>query len=138
MNNRIRLSNWSSNVNNTIDAWRYKNFTWGKYDCLHLIYDIEKSIYGHSLISAIADEEYADKDQALKMCKKYGYQNWIEIIKSLYTQIDKRLATLGDIGLAKYDGVYSCAVCVGVKYAAMSDSGMVFFGAEHIKRSWRI
>lgn len=136
--NRKRLPNWASNVNQTIEKWRYKKFCWGRNDCCNLIYDIEISIYGQSDATSIINNKYTNKTDAIELCKKNGYSNWIEYISKNYQRIEKNFATLGDVGLAKYNNLYSASVCIGSKYASVSENGLVFFGNENIKRTWRL
>jgi hypothetical protein len=133
-----RLNDWSVRFNNTIIEWKHKKFIWGETDCCQFISAIERSIYGFNKYNILLVNSYDSKESGIELCNHYGYSNWIDFIYRNYNRINNNLAQVGDIGLVKFNNVYSASICVGSQYVAMGTDGLIFIEAKHIKRVWHI
>jgi hypothetical protein len=133
-----RLGDWRTRFNNTIRQWKDKKFIWGETDCCQFISAIERSIYGFNKYNILLVNSYDSEESGVQLCKDYGYSNWVNFVYRNYERVDNNLAQVGDIGLVKYNNVYSASTCVGSQYVAMGTDGLIFIEARHIKRVWRI
>ena len=128
----MRVEGWESRLDEYLRG--IGPFEWGKSDCCMFSVGAVKATTG---VDHGIGFDYTTKAGAAKVLKKAGGVEAIAT-KALGKHKSPLLAMRGDVVSFESGTGTALGVCVGPKFAAMQEAGLVFFSMTKALKSWSI
>lgn len=128
-------------LNNYIRQLKSKPFRWGEHDCLTFTNGAFKEYHGFGY----ADEwigQYMNGDDPMlpsKMRERFKAQSFDEAIEQKLIAVDfvpPRGALVATKKIERWLIGYALGICVGMKAAFLSRSGIIYLPLDEIDKAW--
>ncbi len=128
-------------LNQYIRDVRSKPFRWGEHDCLTFTNDAFKAYHGFGYADDWVGQYMNGSDPILpsRMREQFRAETFDEAIERKLKRIDfvpPRGALVATKKVERWLIGYALGICVGIKAAFLSRSGLMYLPLEEIDRAW--
>jgi hypothetical protein len=124
------------NWNEILDTYTQENhvFSWGENDCClfaakWVLLSTGQDFYNLNL------NKYSDALEAENYLAELGFDTHLDLVDSVLSPINKRMARRGDIIATQQNAL---GICLGVKSIFLNESGLIFIPTLLNKKAWRV
>ncbi|MBX3605377.1 MAG: hypothetical protein KF788_08900 [Piscinibacter sp.] len=133
--NPVRVRDWQSRLQAIVCRRLQAPFAWGVNDCCLFAADCVLAVTGRDPAEDLRGA-YADERGAARLLAAHG--GVVELaIARLGPVVPAALAQPGDVGLVRFDGRDTLAVCMGAHWMAPGEAGLATILPGQVLRAWR-
>lgn len=134
---------WERKLSEYVGSVESEPFVWGQFDCGIFVHECLTVQFGEIRIPYSKGEYKTAKGASSIMKRKFGVSTLEEAISKYLDEIPIKLAQRGDIVSIRseyrsLEGIgASLGVCMGARYAVLTNKGVAYIDSSHIERAWR-